>query len=457
MTLEDDFKKCAVLGAGGKMGRGISLLVLQEMAIIELEKHQRTGTGLYSLILVESDEKICFSLRHYLRTHLIKYAEKNISALRKAYSNSNDLVSNNDIIQAFAQNAMDNLIFSSYIESASKATLVFEALPEDITLKSQALSILSQESTGTQYYFSNTSSIPIYRLNSTSKLKNRIVGLHFYNPPPIQKLIEISLPDGVDETAKSYATEIAKRLKKTIVYTKDTPGFISNGFFMREIAFAGAFYNNLKEVFNNAAALYALNFLTKEFLIRPMGIFELADFVGIDVCYNISDTMANLLQEAPLISPLIKEMHGKGVKGGINHEGNRNSGFFRYDTHGNITAVYHTGENNYVDINHPTIQNGIELLGPFPNEHVTWKELEKQFNREKIVNYFQQLSLGNSPGCQLSIEYIRACNKIGKALVESGIARSSEDVNTVLKLGFHQLYGPVEDWIENILQQKATL
>ncbi len=452
MTLDESFQHCAVLGAAGKMGQGIAALVLQEMAKLELNKCGRTGTGNFSLALIDADETGFPRLKNYLKTQLNKYAEKQIVPIRKVYSSCPQLVSNQDIVQAFVDGAMNMITCSTYLEEAVKAHLVFEALPESMMIKSQKLNFLVKNAPHPQHYFSNTSSIPIFMLNAYGALNHHITGLHFYNPAPVQKLIEISLPENVDETTKEFAIEIAQRFGKTIIYTKDLPGFIGNGYFIREVAFADALLDKLGQLFESSAAIYAVNRLTQEFLIRPMGIFQLIDFVGIQVCVNIAQTMASLLQEPGVLAKTILQLNEKGITGGLGQNGSQAPGYFKYDAKGNPVAVYDINKETYIDLHDPAISRVKDLLGPLPEGHVNWKDAHSP---EQLQKYFQNLVKSQTMGCQIVKEYLRACHNIAQVLVDTNIAQSSEDVNTVVKLGFHQLYGPLDSWVKELLQKEV--
>src|ERR1700733_10286349 len=107
MQLDQALTKVAVIGAAGKMGEGISLLLFQEMARSEAEKYGAVGTGKYRLYLIDTKEETLVGLRHYLRLQLTKYAEKNINQVRKYYKENQALISNEEIIQAFVEGAMD--------------------------------------------------------------------------------------------------------------------------------------------------------------------------------------------------------------------------------------------------------------------------------------------------------------------------------------------------------------
>ncbi len=238
MPLDEALQNVAVVGAAGKMGSGISLLLLQEMAHIEAEQKGKAGTGAFRLILIDTSEKGLDALRHYLHEQILKYAEKNINDLRRFYVRNPKLVSNQEIIEAFVEGALDLIHCETSLEKAKHATLIFEAIIEDVEAKVQLFKSLVAGRKDEAYFFTNTSSIPISILNEKAQLHNRLIGFHFYNPPAVQKLLEVIAPDHMEPALKSLALELAKRLRKTVVHSGDVAGFIGNGHFIREALFA---------------------------------------------------------------------------------------------------------------------------------------------------------------------------------------------------------------------------
>lgn len=436
--LDDALKRVAVLGAAGKMGSGISLLLLQEMACCEAKQIGKVGSGIYSLTLIDSNEAGLFSLRKYLRSQMTKYAEKNINALRKYYVNNSSLVSNEEIIRAFIDGAMDCVRVDSDLVNAKNATLIFEAIIEDVDVKIDTLSALKKISNGTQYYFTNTSSIPISLLNEKCYLQNRIIGYHFYNPPAVQRVLEVVVPKGMDSQLLSIATELAKRLQKIIVQSHDVAGFIGNGFLIPEIIFACRQARNLAKIHSLplAHAIYLINQVTHDYLLRPMGIFQLIDYVGIDVCQNIAKIMQAYLPDPALHDSLIDDMISAGIKGGQHSDGTQKNGFFQYQNHA-ITGLYDLARKEYI----PSFSNVEGLLGELPKQ-VSWKNLQKDPERKnKILAHFENLLQSDTLGASLAKDYLLHSRQICRNLVETKVADRLEDVDTVLKNGFFHLYG----------------
>ncbi|MCJ7612658.1 MAG: 3-hydroxyacyl-CoA dehydrogenase NAD-binding domain-containing protein, partial [Candidatus Aminicenantes bacterium] len=201
MTYADRFENVAVLGAAGKMGSGIVLLTAMEMADLSLESGRPASDKV--LQAVDVSEKALAGLMDYLRTQVQKAAEKKAVWLRKAYALREDLIENEEIIGRYVDDVLSVVRPSTQLEAAYKATLVFEAINENPDLKVKLLSQIKSHNTKDAWFLTNTSSIPISELNDRVKLGGRIVGFHFYNPPAVQKLVELiraeaSIPELAD-------------------------------------------------------------------------------------------------------------------------------------------------------------------------------------------------------------------------------------------------------------------
>lgn len=425
---------CAVIGAAGKMGRGIALLLLQEMASLYASKTIHEP----ALFLIDSNDILFPDLRHYLKTQLLRFAEKNIIFLRKCYAEEENLVSNAEIIEAFIERSLNFVYFESEIQKAKNAHLVFEAIVEDIEVKEKIFSTLKSICQPDTYYLTNTSSIPIHTLNSSVHLKGKIIGFHFYNPPPVQKLLEIIIPEGIDPHLKNLAEELGKRLKKTIVYSHDIAGFIGNGYFLREAVFAFRQVNEMAKGYGLAEAVYMVNRIYQDFLLRPMGIFQLLDYVGLDVCQKICAIMSEYIPNELFRIDIVDQMLLNGIKGG-----QQKDGFFHYEKNG-IIGVYSLERKEYLPIQ-PISEKMDKVLGELPKGHESWKNLlDDKEKAKKIQDYFKHLFNRTTLGSELAKEYINQTAMINKMLVEDGVANSLEDVDRVLINGFYHLYSPTK-------------
>lgn len=442
MNLDQALTQVAILGAAGKMGRGIALLILQEMAMLELEQLGEVGTGTYQLYLIDLNASSFLSLQTILQNHLLKYAEKNINALREGYKSNPLLVSNEEIIEAFVKGAQRQFQFSTEISLANKAYLIFEAVVEDIEMKVQVLQTIARQRNDTGFFLSNTSSIPIHLLNEKASLNHRILGFHFYNPPTVQKLLEMIIPPETNKDLVTIAYALAKRLKKKVVNSKDTAGFIGNGYMIREIIFACQKVDELALLYSLPEAIYMVNRISQDWLLRPMGIFQLIDFVGINVCQQIISIMSTELKDPTLKSILIERMLEKGILGGQNSEGMQKEGFFAYEKH-ILKGIYSLPKGKYTPFTDATwIITSNRALGEMPPGHLSWKSVQKESHSEQILkSYLENLDRQETLGAQIARDFLHNSCQIAAKLVNDGIASSFNDVDTVLMNGFYHLYG----------------
>lgn len=431
-----EVKKVAVMGAGGKMGSGIAQLLLSLMAMTELAEIGKVGSGAYSLKAIDLNEASLLGLKESLKKHLIRFAEKNINSLRAGYAQNTHLISNAEIIDAFVTGAMTMVDFGSDLKDAKGVSLIFEAVIEDVPEKCALFKKL-KEASPEAFFFTNTSSIPIAVLSDLCQLNGKLIGFHFYNPPAVQRLVEIIKPASIDPGLSALAEELASLLNKTVVHSADVAGFIGNGYFIREIQLACDLARSLAEKSSVPLALQQVDYLTKAFLLRPMGLFQLLDYVGLDVAKNIFGVMSRYLPDPTLYEPWLEDWLKAGVRGGQQADGSPKDGIFQY-ANGKPSAVYDLNSKTYIPLTS-------ELGLGHPPLGYTWKQLHKDpAQKEKIAEYFAALGQEKSLGAMLAKEYLLACKGFADKLVRDKVAKSSEDVSTVLKLGFYHLYGPQE-------------
>jgi len=437
--LEEAFKRVALVGAGGKMGRGIALLLLQEMARLRAERRGQD----FRLYLLDSNAAALQSLRPYLRTQMTRFAERNINALRRSYSDVPFLVSNGEIITAFVTEALDSVHEDTDPMRAASASLIFEAIVEDIQEKQRLFEALASRASKSALFFSNTSSIPIHLLQLPFHHPGRLVGFHFYNPPAVQKLVELILPEGTPPEVAALSWELAERLNKQVVLSRDVAGFIGNGHFMREVLFACQEVRELSRDRSLPEALYMVNKVTQDFLIRPMGLFQLIDFVGLDICQHIGAIMSRYGDSETLFEEsLIDEMVAEDLLGGQLGDGSPKNGFFAY-TGSERQALYSIEEHAYIPLKQELFKRCDQLLGPFPEGHASWKHLQRDPEKgQKLRHYLHNLLSSDTVGASLAQAFLNQSRATANQLVANGTAASLQDVDTVLKLGFYHLYGP---------------
>jgi len=445
MDLNFRLENVAVIGAAGKMGRGISLLIAQEMAKLKLQPENQNKV--YLLNLIDVNNAALLGLRGYLKDQLIKSSEKTIVTLRGLYQARKDLVENKEIIDQFVDDALGVIRFGTDLGMVKDAHMVFEAIIEDKSTKVKVLKKVDRMCGKETFYFTNTSSIPISILDQEANLQGRIIGYHFYNPPAVQRLLELISTPKTRPDLKEFSLELAKRLRKTVVPANDIAGFIGNGHFMRDILHATSEVERLSPEFGQPGALYIINRISQEFLIRPMGIFQLVDYVGVDVCQCILKVMRKYIKGERLKSKLIDEMVEAKVIGGQNPDGSQKDGFLKYERNRPI-GVYDSKKREYLLFEKEGWTGDLDKkIGNPPEGYSPWKILLGDSGREeKLKIYFANLFGEETFGANLAKIYLHRSREIGEKLVKDGVANSAADVNSVLMNGFYHLYGPINDY-----------
>lgn len=445
MTYEEKLNNVSVLGAAGKMGSGILLLTAIEMTDIRLKSAKAPGSMILNAIDVSS--AALSELHLYLRNQIRKIAEKKIVLLRGLYSGNKDLIENTEIIEYYIEDVISHIMLSTRTESSYQSTIIFEAIIEDSEIKIDLFRKILKNNNNDPWFFTNTSSVPISELDRGAELNGKIIGFHFYNPPAVQKLVELIATDKTDIMLVEFARQLAGNLSKKIVPANDFPGFIGNGHFIRDLLFGISMAERLSEKFKLPASIYAVNRISHDFLIRPMGIFQLMDYVGIDVCMKILQVMRSRLKDDQLHSNLIDKLISAGIKGGQNPDGSQKPGIFIYEK-GRPTSVFDCDLLKYLPLE--SFRNDIDKkIGNPPPSWKPWKEVvNNRQNHVFLKHYFSELKGSDTPGSKLAVEYHLNSKRIGLELVESGVADNIGNVNTVLLTGFYHVYGPVNDYLD---------
>lgn len=202
--------------------------------------------------------------------------------------------------------------------------IVVEAVFEDEALKRETWQQISAKADGTTIFASNTSSISITGLATATDRPQKFIGLHFFSPVPIMGLIEIIRGLETDDATYEACRGFAEDLGKTVIESKDMPGFLVNrmlGPFINEAIFALMESTGSAEDIDTGAKL-GLN--------HPMGPLELADFIGNDVMLGVMDVLSRGFGDPKFrAAPLLRQMVAAG------HLGRKSGrGFYRYDERG---------------------------------------------------------------------------------------------------------------------------
>ena len=446
MKYEERLQNVTVLGAAGKMGSGILLLTAVEMADLSLKPENKGKT--FVLNAVDVSDEALHGLMGYLRTQVRKIAEKKTVLLRKLYADRADLIENFDIIDEYIFDVMNIVRPVNALEVAYNSHMVFEAIKEDPDLKVKIFKQIKENSNVDPWFFTNTSSIPITELDEKAELGGKIIGFHFYNPPAVQKLVEVIRAKGTLDEVHEFAMQYAKNLRKVVVPSNDFAGFIGNGHFMRDALYGIQEAERLAgELGSFVKGVYAINKVTQDYLVRPMGIFQLIDYVGVEVCSYIMSVMNPYLENEDLHSPVLDKMIEQGVLGGQYSSGAQKDGFLKYEK-GRPVAIWDLDKKEYVPIDSFAAEVD-EKLGEAPKSLKPWKAVNFSKKKAEILDeIFTEMNAMDTLGAQLAKAYNKRSNEIGHLLVDSNVANSEEDVNTVMLTGFYHAYGPINNYLK---------
>ena len=207
------------------------------------------------------------------------------------------------------------------LDPLATCQLVIEAAIERLEVKQQILEQLDRVCPPETIFASNTSSISITLLAAKTQRADRFIGMHFFNPVPVMKLIEIIRGLNTSDATCAAAKEIATRLDKTPIEVNDAPGFVSNRILMLMIN--EAIYTMMEGV----AGAESIDQVFRLGMAHPMGPLTLADFIGLDVCLDILHVLhSGLGDDKYRPCPLLVKMVDAGWLGRKSGRG-----FYKYD------------------------------------------------------------------------------------------------------------------------------
>ncbi|MHA7128594.1 3-hydroxybutyryl-CoA dehydrogenase [Algoriphagus namhaensis] len=218
--------------------------------------------------------------------------------------------------------------FTSLAKGVEKADLVVEAATENMELKLDIFRQLDQASPDSAILASNTSSISITKIAAVTNRPTQVIGMHFMNPVPVMKLIEVIRGYATSDETTQKIMSLSKELKKIPVDVNDYPGFVANRILMPMINEA------IYTLYEGVAGVEEIDTVMKLGMAHPMGPLQLADFIGLDVCLSILKVLHEGFgnpKYAPC--PLLVNMVEAGYKGVKTGEG-----FYSY-TAGNKDLV----------------------------------------------------------------------------------------------------------------------
>nr|WP_298790239.1 3-hydroxybutyryl-CoA dehydrogenase [uncultured Allomuricauda sp.] len=238
--------------------------------------------------------------------------DKGIATISK---NLDRMVAKGIIADKDKENTLENIAtFTDLKEGVQKTDLVVEAATENLDIKLQIFKDLDEICDANTILATNTSSISITQIAAVTKRPDKVIGMHFMNPVPIMKLVEIIQGYSTSDEITKTTMELSKQLGKTPTEVNDYPGFVANRILMPMINEA------IETLYNQVAGVQEIDTVMKLGMAHPMGPLQLADFIGLDVCLSILNVMYDGFKNpkyapCPLLVNMV--MAGKlGVKSG---------------------------------------------------------------------------------------------------------------------------------------------
>ncbi|MFN5629536.1 MAG: 3-hydroxyacyl-CoA dehydrogenase family protein [Bacteroidota bacterium] len=238
--------------------------------------------------------------------------EKAMATIKK---NLDRMLSKGTISEAQLNQTIQSISTSSDLKSAvSDADLVVEAATENLDIKLKIFKELDELCPEKTILASNTSSIPITKIGSVTKRPEKVIGMHFMNPVPVMKLVEVIRGYSTSDETTQTIMSVSKTLGKIATEVNDMPGFISNRILMPMINEA------IYSLYEGVAGVEEIDTVMKLGMAHPMGPLQLADFIGLDVCYNILNVLFvgfgnPKYAPCPLLTNMVTAGH-LGVKSG---------------------------------------------------------------------------------------------------------------------------------------------
>ena len=229
--------------------------------------------------------------------------------------NLDRMVAKEKITEETKEKTLNNITtYTSIKEGVKYASLVVEAATENSVLKAKIFKELDEVCPEDTILATNTSSISITQIAAETKRADKVIGMHFMNPVPIMKLVEIIRGYNTSDEVTDFIVNLSKKINKIPVEVNDCPGFVANRILMPMIN------ESIETLYNGVAGVAEIDTVMKLGMAHPMGPLQLADFIGLDVCLSILNVMYDGFKNpkyapCPLLVNMV--MAGKlGVKSG---------------------------------------------------------------------------------------------------------------------------------------------
>lgn len=250
------------------------------------------------------------------KVQLIDISEASLKkGINTITSNLDRMVAKEKITEADKEATLANIsTFTSITEGVEYASLVVEAATENVDLKLKIFKQLDEACPEDTILATNTSSISITQIGAVTSRPDRVIGMHFMNPVPIMKLVEIIRGYNTSDGVTKLIMDLSTTLGKTPVEVNDYPGFVANRILMPMLN------ESIETLYNGVAGVKEIDTVMMLGMAHPMGPLQLADFIGLDVCLSILEVMYDGFKNpkyapCPLLVNMVRA--GKlGVKSG---------------------------------------------------------------------------------------------------------------------------------------------
>ena len=275
-NLINDKKTIAVIGSG-TMGNGIA--------------HVAALSG-YLVFLVDIKKEFLDKAANTISANLLKQLDKGL------------------ISKSQKKDALNSINMTTNITDIANADLVIEAVPENADIKNEIFSNLDDVCGSATIFASNTSSISIAKLASKTNRPDKVIGMHFMNPVPIMKLVEVVIGPETSSLTKNIIFDIAKEMSKIPIECNDYPGFVSNRILMPMIN------EGILCLEQGVATKESIDQIMTLGMAHPMGPLRLADLIGLDICLDIMNVLFDGFEDEKYKpSELLENMVKKGNLG----------------------------------------------------------------------------------------------------------------------------------------------
>lgn len=269
------------------------------------------GCGLMGSGIAEISAKA--GLETWVREVSDPFVEKGKAAITKSL----DKAVEKGKLEAGARDAaIGNLKYTTKLEDLKDCDIIIEAVTEDLALKNEMFGVLDKICPPHTIFASNTSSLTVADMAAATSRPDRVLGLHFFNPVPVMKLVEVVRTIATSDDAYQTAFAFAQKIGKEPVEAKDTSGFIVNRLLVPYMLDA------IRCLEQGLASIEDIDKSMQLGTGYPMGPFVLSDFVGIDTLYRISEIMFEEFREPRFAPPpLLKRMVTMGYYGRKSRKG----------------------------------------------------------------------------------------------------------------------------------------